>query len=51
MNNTGLTNKELNSTTDIFSFHSQVQGATLYGSRAMGTYQPASDIDIALSGK
>lgn len=51
MNNIGLTNEEISSIINIFSCHPQVLGATLYGSRAMGNYQPASDIDIALSGK
>lgn len=29
----------------------EVQPATLYGSRAMGSYRPGSDIDLTLSGE
>jgi predicted nucleotidyltransferase len=29
----------------------QIEKAVLYGSRAMGTYKPGSDIDLSLFGK
>ena len=35
----------------ILAKYPQVEQATLYGSRAMGTYKPGSDIDITLTGK
>lgn len=34
----------------IFQKHQSVQSAILFGSRAIGTYKPNSDIDIVLKG-
>jgi predicted nucleotidyltransferase len=34
----------------VFSNHPEVQKAILYGSRAMGSYKPGSDIDLTLQG-
>lgn len=34
----------------ILTAHPAVQGVVLFGSRAMGTWKPASDIDLALEG-
>jgi predicted nucleotidyltransferase len=35
----------------IFKKFPQIEQAILYGSRAMGTFKPGSDIDITLLGK
>lgn len=35
----------------IFAMQPDIEQAILYGSRAMGTYQDASDIDLTLVGK
>lgn len=51
MGNTGLTEEELANIREIFSKYPQVEAVLLYGSRAMGNYKPASDIDLALIGK
>lgn len=48
--NTGLTEKEWNDVQEVFSAHPQVDRVVLYGSRAMGNFQPASDIDLTLIG-
>ncbi|MDH8702202.1 putative nucleotidyltransferase [Dysgonomonadaceae bacterium PH5-43] len=35
----------------VFSQYPQIEQAIIYGSRAMGNYKPASDIDIAFVGE
>ena len=35
----------------VFARYPQISRAVLFGSRAMGTHKPGSDIDIALFGK
>lgn len=35
----------------VFKRFPQIEKAILYGSRAMGTYKPGSDVDISLIGK
>jgi len=50
MNNTGLTIEEINRIKGVFSKHSEIEKVLLYGSRAMGNYKPASDIDLSLIG-
>jgi len=50
MNNTGLTIDEINSIKGVFSKYSEIEKVLLYGSRAMGNYKPASDIDLSLIG-
>jgi predicted nucleotidyltransferase len=34
----------------VLAAHPEVEQAILYGSRAMGTFEPASDIDLTLVG-
>ncbi len=46
----GLNEKELSGIKQVLARHSQVEEAILYGSRAKGTFMPASDIDITLLG-
>ena len=47
----GLSGKELDKITLIFKKFPGIQEAVLFGSRAMGTFKPGSDVDIALKGK
>jgi predicted nucleotidyltransferase len=35
----------------VLAAHPAVERATLYGSRAMGTFRPASDLDLCLQGE
>ncbi len=51
MENLGLTREEIDSINGIFSKYSQIEKVLIYGSRAMGNYKPASDIDFTLIGK
>lgn len=51
MNDFGLDRADIERIQKIFSFYPEVEKAILYGSRAIGTYRPASDIDISLIGK
>ena len=46
----GLKEDLLTKITQILSQYPQIDQAILYGSRAKGTYQPGSDIDLTLSG-
>ena len=50
MKHTGLTKKEINKINTIFSKHIQIERVLIYGSRALGNYKPASDIDLTLIG-
>jgi uncharacterized protein len=45
-----LTAQELSLLKGVFASHPEVTAVTLFGSRAMGTHTPQSDIDLALSG-
>lgn len=47
----GLSEKELGEITLIFKKFPEIQEAILFGSRAMGTFKPGSDVDIALRGR
>jgi predicted nucleotidyltransferase len=49
--NYGLSEEQLNSIREIFSAHQEIEKGILFGSRAKGTHQPGSDIDIALVGE
>jgi uncharacterized protein len=51
MDCSGLTIEEIISIRDVFSKYQQLDEVLIYGSRAMGTYKPASDIDLTLIGK
>lgn len=46
----GLTEIELKTIVEYLSRHSEVEEAVLFGSRAIGSYKKASDIDIAIKG-
>lgn len=50
MINTGLNNSDIEKIQNVFALYSQVEKVILYGSRAKGTYKPASDIDLTLVG-
>ena len=47
----GLSGKELNMITLVFKKFPGIEEALLFGSRAMGTFKPGSDVDIALKGQ
>ena len=47
----GLSKNELDEITRIFKKFPGIQEAILFGSRAMGTFKKASDVDIALKGR
>ncbi|HPJ12452.1 MAG TPA: restriction endonuclease subunit S [Caldisericia bacterium] len=47
----GLGENQLSEILDIFRKYPEVEEAILFGSRAIGTYKEASDIDIAIKGK
>jgi predicted nucleotidyltransferase len=45
-----LSSAELGEINSIFKKFPEIQEAILFGSRAMGNFKPASDVDIALKG-
>ena len=47
----GLSSKELDVIFSVFKKFPGIQEAILFGSRAMGTFKPGSDVDIALKGR
>lgn len=51
MENTGLSEKNINDIKAVFSKYKQIESVLLYGSRSMGNYQLVSDIDLTLIGK
>ncbi len=50
MEHSGLTKEDIDNIHAVFSKYSQIEKVLLYGSRAKGNYQPASDIDLTLIG-
>ena len=46
----GLNNNDIEKINSVLASHSEVEEGILYGSRAKGTYKPASDIDLTLVG-
>ena len=46
----GLSATELNRILQVLSTHPKVSQAIIYGSRALGTHRPGSDIDLTLTG-
>ena len=48
--NYGLTAQEWELIRSVLMSHPSLTGALLFGSRAKGTFHPASDIDLALEG-
>src|SRR5690606_21271701 len=51
MENSGLTQKEINGIRAVFSKYKPIEEVLIYGSRAMGNFKPASDIDLTLKGE
>ena len=51
MINTGLSDVDIKKIQVVFMSYTEVEKVILYGSRAKGTYKPASDIDITLVGE
>lgn len=49
--NSGLTQDDVNKINSVFSKHDQIEKVLIYGSRSMGNYKPASDVDLTLIGK
>ncbi|MCE7057125.1 nucleotidyltransferase domain-containing protein [Algoriphagus sp. AGSA1] len=47
----GLPDKTIEKMHQVFRNHPAIQKAVLYGSRALGTYRPNSDIDLTLVGE
>jgi predicted nucleotidyltransferase len=50
MKSAALTARELELLAQGFVAHPNIEGVTLYGSRAKGTHAPYSDVDLALRG-
>lgn len=46
----GLSEKQLHEVVQFISSYPEVEEAILFGSRAIGTFKEASDVDIALKG-
>lgn len=47
----GLKAHTIEAICSVFATHPAIEKAVLYGSRATGSYKPASDIDLTLFGK
>ncbi len=47
----GLSDKELSTLREVFAKFDAIEEVILFGSRAYGTHQKASDIDLAIKGK
>lgn len=47
----GLSEKQLHEIIEFISSYTEVEEAILFGSRAIGTFKAASDVDIALKGE
>jgi len=47
----GLSESDIRGLCEVLSRYPEVEKAIIYGSRAMGNYRLASDIDITLSGE
>ncbi len=50
MKHFGLSQEQFDRIKRIFSRYRQIDSVLIYGSRALGTHEPASDIDLALKG-
>jgi predicted nucleotidyltransferase len=48
--NTGLSPKTIHALESVFKQFNAIDKVVLYGSRALGTHKPGSDIDLALLG-
>lgn len=51
MKQSGLSNDDVNRIQTVFSKYKNVKQVLIYGSRAMGNFKPASDIDLTLIGE
>jgi len=51
LNQWGLTEKDCEIIKNVLSKNIRITRAILYGSRAMGTFRKASDVDLALEGE
>ncbi len=51
MENTGLPKDSIDSIRTVFAKYSELEKVLIYGSRALGNFKPASDIDLSLIGK
>jgi uncharacterized protein len=47
----GLSEKELSTLREVFTKFDAIEEVILFGSRARGTHQKASDVDLAIKGK
>jgi uncharacterized protein len=47
----GLSEKELSTLREVFVKFDAIEEVILFGSRARGTHQKASDVDLAIKGK
>ncbi len=47
----GLSDKELSILREVFAKFNAIEEVVLFGSRARGTHQKASDVDLAIKGK
>jgi predicted nucleotidyltransferase len=50
MTDSGLSRADIEKILSVFVAHKEIEEAILFGSRAIGNYKPASDIDLALKG-
>jgi predicted nucleotidyltransferase len=48
LQSTGLNPKTIAALQSVFSKYPEIEKAILYGSRALGTFNPGSDIDLTL---
>ncbi len=46
--NTGLSEQDLKKLHSVFADFTEIDSVTLYGSRAMNTFKPGSDIDLTI---
>ena len=51
MHDFGLPQRTINEMHAIFAKHSKIKKVVVYGSRAMGSYRPGSDIDLTMFGE
>jgi predicted nucleotidyltransferase len=47
----GLSDAELQTLRTVFARLPEIEEVVLFGSRALGTHRPSSDIDLAIKGK
>ena len=50
-NDTGLRDQQIENIKKVFSKYDHIDQVLIYGSRALGNYKKASDIDLALKGE